>query len=407
MGWVTSDIADWWDEQHRLSSEGGWGKSGLIQGALLVVTALMVADCTPGGRPVVPVVPTTYVMLGTPSLFGPRGAPGSVGLEAFSSTDGTGWTKVVAPNGPCPSAPGNPPSAACARADIAPGLSNSPTEYVAAWWSQKNDSSLPFAFDSRCFDRGSILFVSTHAPSAGPGWSTPASLVCLASGNLDPDSRPAVAWSPGARRFAVAFRDANDGSITVFRFPSGPGPTTTTISVPPVSSTTAVALTYLNSDTLVLAVGDGSAIRIMTSTNGMPFVPAGGVTALEAGSPLAATASNKLYAPYLAAGADGAILAVARRHGAGTTQQNDIVVFSTSDGLTWTRRSAAERIGGNAGIYTPAAAGVSTSAVVAFPNYPRLNTAVVAGGGTVTVPINQQTGVALAFGPTPALPSAP
>jgi hypothetical protein len=375
-----------------------WRQPVLAVAALL---GLVGSGCPPGS---LPTLPTTYLLLGTPSLFGPRGAPGSVALQAFSSPDGVRWTSVGPPNGPCPDAPGNPVTAACARADIAPGLSNSPTQYVAAWWGQENDANLPRNdFNFGCYQHGSMLFISTHSPSRAGGWSTPTGVFCFASGDLDAMTRPAVARLPSTDQWFAAFRDANDGSITVLPIPvPGTTPASAPIPVPAVQSTTAVAFGALNSTTLVLAVGSGAAIRVMTSANGMPFVPAGGTIALEASGPLTSGASGGTFAPYLSSGADGLLLAVARSH-PGAGQGNDILVFTSSDGITWTRQGAAESIGGASGLYTPAANGVSTSPVVAFPNYPITNTNVVYQGRTVTVPLNQQSGVALAFGPTPTL----
>src|SRR5258707_385705 len=81
-----------------------WGQPVL---AVLAVLGLVGAGCPQ------PILPTTYLMLGAPSVFGPRGAPGSVALQAFTSPDGVRWTSVGSPNGPCPNPPGNPVAAAC------------------------------------------------------------------------------------------------------------------------------------------------------------------------------------------------------------------------------------------------------------------------------------------------------
>ena len=88
---------------------------------------------------------TTFLMMGTESLFSAQGRPGSVTLRLLSSSDGgDSWAGVEGPNGPCTATVplDNAVQFNCARADIAPALSNSPTQYVAAWWGQINYLSL-------------------------------------------------------------------------------------------------------------------------------------------------------------------------------------------------------------------------------------------------------------------------
>jgi hypothetical protein len=382
-----------------------WGRRWL---PLAVVLAL--AGCGPGscGAPSI-TAPTTFLMMGTAHVAGPQGHVASVPLQAFSSPNGIMWTKVTPPNGPCPSAPANPPAAACARSDLAPALSSSPTQYVAAWWGQENDTST--GFNTGCLRDGSQLLVSAHTPSGATGWSSPVVVRCSAAGNIDAQSRPALAWLPsgpgGAEQWFVALRDASDGSILVDPIPvPGTNPATNSIPVPFVQADSNVAFAALNSTTLVLAFrAPGSTLRVLTSTNLMPFVPAFGAIALESGGSL----TTGPFAPYLASSPLGALLAVARAHPGGGPQ-SDIVLFSSSDGITWTRQGAAENVGGPAGIYIPAANGSNSSFVVAYPNYPAANDTVVrvtSATPSVTVPLIESEGVALAFGPTPTLPTAP
>src|SRR6516165_2998867 len=63
-------------------------------------------------------VPTTFMMIGTPPVFGRQGAPASEAMNVFTSPDGVNWTKVASPDGPCPSPGGNPTVALCARTDV-------------------------------------------------------------------------------------------------------------------------------------------------------------------------------------------------------------------------------------------------------------------------------------------------
>ena len=86
------------------------------------------------------------------------------------------------------------------------------------------------------------------------------------------------------------------------------------------------------------------------------------------------------------------------------------VVYSSSDAINWTRVAAAQAIGGNAGLYTPAVAGVTSNVLIARPDYPTSGwTKVysVAHSNSSTVQLVETTGVGLGYGPTPTLATVP
>jgi hypothetical protein len=211
-----------------------------------------------------------------------------------------------------------------------PALASDPDTDVAAWWGQRTDHNLPSNFQCGWQD-GSCLMAATHQPHAARGWTSLPVIVYAADGDVDTNSRPALAWLPdgaGNQEWFIAYLDVAYG-IQVVPLPV-PHKTTVPnpIPVPRVTLTTPVAFAAMNSNTLVLAFGStddhgNPVIRIMTSSNLQPFVPTGGTIALESGSPLPSVASSGTFAPYLASSATGILLAVARAHAAGSPA-NDI-----------------------------------------------------------------------------------
>jgi hypothetical protein len=280
-------------------------------------------------------------------------------------------------------------------------------------------SDLPNSLRRGCFAGGYVLYLASTDTTGAAGWTTPRPVTCVAGGDVEsPDgffavSRPVIAWMPNRDQWVVAVRDATDKHIYV----SGPLTLGTFSPVPmtqlPVTSDEAPALAHLDSNTLVLAIHNsnpnnpnlprtpsGYFLTTLTSTDGTTFTA--GATAVVAGAPLDAGP----VAPFLGNGVDGAMLAVARAQPGMVADHVQIVVFTSTNGTTWTPGAALSGISGSigGGYFAPAVAGISTGPLFAYPDSPRSAvTNASLGGAASTIPTNSTTEVAAVYAPMPKL----
>jgi hypothetical protein len=365
------------------------------------------------GQCVVPTLPSTYVLLGVAAAYDSNGLPDAGPLKLFKFTPsdttpwGSAWSLGPSPVGNCPTQRDNPTNQ-CARSDIAPAIASSNAIYVAAWWGPKNDPNL--TSDANCAG-GSQLLGASFDPTAGT-WTPASRMTCLAGDHLGPASRPALVWAGETNVWYLAFADAKDGSVTVLAFP-GPGSSETQVAVPCcVAGAVAIGESAVKDPAtgqfvpvLYLAWNDGS-LHTLKSMNGATFTNLGFAREAgdqEAGNTLPGITANLLILPpFMGATIDGPLLAVSRASYAGNG--NEIALFTTSDGVTWTWRVALAGVPG--ATITPAVTGAPATPVISYPNGPTAEflggeptTAVAGPGGTVVLPMSQSVGVGMAFGP--------
>jgi hypothetical protein len=193
---------------------------------------------------------------------------------------------------------------------------------------------------------------------------------------VDANSRPAVAHDFRNNRWVTAFRTTNNHVTILPLRPAGPAMVLTQ-----ATSAKAPALSWVN-DQFVLAFHTPSGTRVLKAPDGARW-------------PATAVGATVTLNPIVSAGAPYITNSIGTLYMATATATN-IDVFSSTDGLSWTR----ERTLARTGAYQPdpAISGPLTEQVIALPMGGRTQTWLNNGLG-LEVPTGAVAPVSLAFGP--------